>query len=128
MKESEGLGWWIRNGVVVRDDHLNAQGFGSSEGGIGSHAVIHRDQQLHSFVMELLHHAHIEAIAVVHAARDCCDWFGPEWFECANQQGSAGHAVGVVITADGDGFTLLAGASEAINRHPEIWKMTRRWR
>jgi hypothetical protein len=53
---------------------------------------------------------------------------GPKRLEGSNQQRSAGHAVGVVITADGDGFTLLAGASEAINRRTEIWKMTRRWR
>ena len=66
-----------REGVVVREDHLNAQLLGPLQGFFGRNSVVHSDQQPDPLGRKPVHHGGIQSIALLHAAGNGCNRLGP---------------------------------------------------
>ena len=109
-----------RQGVVIGEDHIHSQGGRPLQGLPGRHAVIHRDDQAHAIGRQSLDHAGIEAVAIVGPTRDGGPWPCPEPLEHAHQQGRAGHAIGVIVAADGQAFARAAGPLQPLHRPGEV--------
>jgi hypothetical protein len=56
--------------VVVREDHIEAQGLGPQQRFAGGDTVVHGHQQPHPLAVQALHHGGIEAVAILLAAGD----------------------------------------------------------
>ena len=114
----------FRNGVVIGHDHVHRQRSGPLEGLHRRHSVVHGDQQSDALAMQAIDHRWIEAIALLHPGRDRRLRLGAEWLQGSQQKSCAGHAIGVVIAADRQSFSLFTGAADAFNRCFQIWEMS----
>ena len=112
-----------RNGVVISHDHIHIQFSGTFKRFRCSHTVVDGDQKPDSLAMKAIDHGWVEAVAIVNPRGD--RGFGPssQWFKGPQQQSGAGHSIGVVITADSEGFLLLAGKADAFNGSFKIRKV-----
>ena len=55
-----------RNRMVIRDDDLKTEGLRTMEGFIRRYAVVNGDENADALAMEGVHHAPVQAIAVLH--------------------------------------------------------------
>ena len=109
-----------RQAVVVGENHLQAQLPGPFQRLVGGHAVVDGDQQGHPGCCQLLHHRHIEPVAIALAAGNGGPGDGPESLQHSHQQGGAGHAVGVVVAADRHQLAAAAGPLQPLHRRGQI--------
>ena len=72
------------------------------------------------FCMELFHHPWVQPIPVIHSAWNRRLGSGTKTAEGSQEQGGAGHAVGVVITANGQSLPRLARRLKACKRRGEL--------
>jgi hypothetical protein len=112
-----------RQGVVIGEQHIQLEFAGPFQGLAGRDAVVHGDQQPDALLRQPLHHRRVEAIAVVLPAGDGSHRGGAEPLQHPHQQGRAGHAIGVVVAADGHGLPGLAGLLQAPHGALEIGEM-----
>jgi len=104
----------LGQGVVVREDHGHPQGLGPLQRLPRRHAVVDGDQQADPLGRQNLHHAHIEAVAILLAAGDRRPGPGPQPLQHPAQEGGAGHAIGVVIPTDRHRLAAAAGLLQAL--------------
>ena len=127
MNQCQGLRACCGQGVVISEDHFNAEFFGLGQRLMGCHTVVNRDKEPHTCCVQLLHHPRIQAIAIGHATGDCGLGSGAHRREGPHQQRRAGHAIGVVITANGDRFMAITSCFQTLERCLQFRKVVMRW-
>ena len=123
MHQGKGVRRGRRDGVVIRDDHFNPQGPGPLQCLRCCDAVVDGDKKIHTVVCERFDHPWVQPITVVHATWDGSYGPGSQRTQGSKQQGCAGHAIGVVVPADGNAFVVRAGFLKSRDRVGEIWEM-----
>ena len=114
MQQGQHRRTLLRDGVVIRDDHLHPKRFGTLKRLPGADAVVNGHQQLDAISGQPLDHAGIEPIALALATGDGRLRASPEALQHPQQQGRAGHAIGVVVAADRHPLGALAGLDQTI--------------
>ena len=120
MDQGHGFRLLIRKGVVVREDHIHLEIFSALQCFFRGHSVVDRDQKSDPLCMELFHHPWVQPIPVIHSAWNRRLGSGTKTAEGSQEQGGAGHAVGVVITANGQSLPRLARRLKACKRRGEL--------
>ena len=121
---------WSLNGnrVVIGHDHLHIEFGGSLQCRNGSNPVINGHEQPDPLGLEAFDHADIQSVTVIHPGGDRSHRVRSESSEGTNQQGRAGHAVGVVIPADRQGFSASAGLGKTFGGRGQIRELLLRIR
>jgi hypothetical protein len=101
--------------MVIGDDHGHAQFTGIGHRLKGSDAVIDGQNNADPVAIKGFDNPGIQPIALLHAAGDGVVGIGSQKAQGPDQQGGAGHAVGVVVATDGNFLAL--GDRLHQNRH-----------
>ena len=120
MNQGHGFRRLIRKGVVVCEDHIHLEVCGALQCLPCSYSVVDGDQKPDPLRVKLFHHSRVQPVAIVHPAWNGCFRIGTKTAEGTQQQGSAGHAVGVVITANGQRLPRPARCLKARKRWGEL--------
>ncbi len=88
--------------MVVGDDHRQTQLAGAGDRGHRRNTVVDGENNAHPVGIAVFDNAAVDAVALGHAAGDNVAHLAAQRPQRPQQQGRAGHAVGVVVAADGD--------------------------
>ena len=99
--------------MVVGDDEVDAET--GRKGGFlhRRDAVVHRDDEAASLIIDGLDGVLRQAVAVALPAGQHTLGAGPHPFEVLIEQGGGGHAVHIVVAEDHDGLALVDGSQDA---------------
>ena len=126
MNQSQGFGSRCGQCVVIGQDDFNVEFFGSGQRLMGCHTVVDSDEETHPRCVQFLHHSRIQAVAIGHATGNRSLGSGAHRCEGSHQQRSAGHAIGVVIAANGDRLMVMASGFQPLERCLQLRKVVMR--
>ena len=91
---------------MIGNDYGHAQLSGIGHRLESSDAIIHGQNHADAVGIEGFNNALVEAVALLHTAGNGVVGIGPQKPQSPDQQGSAGHAVGVIVATDGNFLAL----------------------
>ena len=113
-RQGRGHDW--ANGVVIRDDHIQAQLDGPLHLCHAADAAIHGDEDMGTSGGDGLHGFQVEAVTLVHPVGDVGADPSPGGLDGGDQQGGGGDAVGVEVAVDADGLTAVNRLEQPLHR------------
>ena len=115
-----GRGKLVPDGVMIGDDHVQANSIGEGDLLHGANPAVHGDDQGHAVLAQPAQRLLVQTITFVHAIRDVGRHLATQRFQRLGEQRGAGDAVRVKIAVDRDLFAALDGGPDAGDglRHP----------
>ena len=109
VDNSQRLGellWW---GVMISDNHINADAVGMSDLKAITNATIDRDEQAHTISIKLIDGFAIQTIALTHTMWNVRANIAAHGRNCLGQQSDCRNTIGIKIAIHCNGFLIIDG-------------------